>query len=61
MSSVDPTRHDYRDQAARYDRTRGASPSILGPLEHAIAGAPGPTLLDVAGGTIIAWQAPMNE
>ena len=51
MSSVDPTRHDYRDQAARYDRTRGASPSIQGPLERAIAGAPGPTLLDVAGGT----------
>ena len=51
MSSVAPTRHDYREQAARYDRTRGASPSILEPLERAIAGGPGSSLLDVAGGT----------
>jgi SAM-dependent methyltransferase len=51
MSSVASTRHDYREQAARYDRTRGASPSILEPLERALAGAPGPSLLDVAGGT----------
>jgi SAM-dependent methyltransferase len=46
-----PARHDYREQAARYDRTRGASPSILAPLLAALAGAPGPAMLDVAGGT----------
>lgn len=45
------TRHDYREQAARYDRTRGASPSILGPLARMLEGAPGRDLLDVAGGT----------
>lgn len=45
------TRHDYREQAARYDRTRGASPSILRPLARMLDGAPGPDLLDVAGGT----------
>jgi ubiquinone/menaquinone biosynthesis C-methylase UbiE len=44
-------RHDYRDQAARYDATRGASASILVPLERALVGAPGRRLLDVAGGT----------
>lgn len=44
-------RHDYADQAARYDRTRGASPSILAPVRRALqAVAPG-RLLDVAGGT----------
>jgi demethylmenaquinone methyltransferase/2-methoxy-6-polyprenyl-1,4-benzoquinol methylase len=46
-----PARHDYRDQAERYDRTRGASPSILSPLVRALDGAPGRRLLDVAGGT----------
>jgi demethylmenaquinone methyltransferase/2-methoxy-6-polyprenyl-1,4-benzoquinol methylase len=46
-----PTRHDYREQAARYDRTRGASPSILGPLVSALEGTPGSAMLDVAGGT----------
>jgi ubiquinone/menaquinone biosynthesis C-methylase UbiE len=51
MSSVAPTRHDYREQAARYDRTRGASASILGPLRRAIASGTGSSLLDVAGGT----------
>ena len=51
MSVSRTTRHDYREQAARYDATRGASPSILGPLERAIAGGPGSSLLDVAGGT----------
>lgn len=49
--SVAPTRHDYREQAARYDRTRGASPSILAPLLQALDDAPGPRLLDVCGGT----------
>ncbi|MGH2727360.1 MAG: class I SAM-dependent methyltransferase, partial [Actinomycetota bacterium] len=45
------TRHDYREQAARYDRTRGASPSILEPLLRALEGAPGGRVLDVCGGT----------
>jgi SAM-dependent methyltransferase len=42
---------DYGNQARRYDETRGASPSVLGPLRDALAGAPGPLLLDVGGGT----------
>ena len=42
---------DYSRQAERYDRTRGASPSVLGPLREALAGAPGRRLLDVGGGT----------
>jgi ubiquinone/menaquinone biosynthesis C-methylase UbiE len=46
-----PTRHDYTHQAATYDRTRSASPSILGPLRQALEGAPGRRLLDVGGGT----------
>lgn len=44
-------RHDYRDQADRYDETRAASPSILVPLERAVHGAPGRRMVDVAGGT----------
>jgi SAM-dependent methyltransferase len=42
---------DYGNQARTYDRTRGASPSVLGPLREALDGAPGPRLLDVGGGT----------
>jgi demethylmenaquinone methyltransferase/2-methoxy-6-polyprenyl-1,4-benzoquinol methylase len=42
---------DYSNQAKTYDRTRSASPSVLGPLREALAGAPGPRLLDVGGGT----------
>jgi SAM-dependent methyltransferase len=42
---------DYANQARTYDQTRGASPSVLGPLREALAGAPGPRLLDVGGGT----------
>ena len=45
------TRHDYDRQAETYDATRGASPSVLGPVLEALAGAPGPDLLDVGGGT----------
>lgn len=44
-------RHDYCHQAATYDRTRGASPSILRPLRTVLDGAPGRELLDVGGGT----------
>lgn len=42
---------DYTRQAETYDRTRAASPSVLGPVLQALAGAPGPRLLDVGGGT----------
>jgi ubiquinone/menaquinone biosynthesis C-methylase UbiE len=42
---------DYSSQAETYDRTRGASPSILGPVRRALAGAPGRSLADVGGGT----------
>lgn len=42
---------DYSRQAKTYDETRGASPSVLGPLREALAGAPGPRLADVGGGT----------
>lgn len=52
MSNSSPgSHHDYTDQAARYDRTRGASPSILEPLERALGAAHRGRLLDVAGGT----------
>jgi ubiquinone/menaquinone biosynthesis C-methylase UbiE len=43
--------HDYSKQAETYDATRGASPSVLGPLREALAGAPGKQLVDVGGGT----------
>jgi SAM-dependent methyltransferase len=42
---------DYSRQARSYDETRSASPSVLGPLQDALAGAPGPRLVDVGGGT----------
>jgi ubiquinone/menaquinone biosynthesis C-methylase UbiE len=42
---------DYSRQAQTYDITRSASPSVLGPLREALAGAPGRRLLDVGGGT----------
>ena len=45
------TRHVYDRQAERYDETRGASPSVLGPLRQALSGAPGTRLIDVGGGT----------
>jgi SAM-dependent methyltransferase len=44
-------RHDYQEQSSRYDLSRGASPSVLGPLRRALDGAPGPVLYDVGGGT----------
>ena len=44
-------RHDYSRQAARYDSTRSASPSVIAPLVDALAGAPGTALLDIGGGT----------
>jgi ubiquinone/menaquinone biosynthesis C-methylase UbiE len=42
---------DYSNQAKTYDDTRGASPSVLGPLREALEGAPGRRLIDVGGGT----------
>jgi ubiquinone/menaquinone biosynthesis C-methylase UbiE len=42
---------DYSRQAQTYDETRAASPSVLGPLREALAGAPGRRLADVGGGT----------
>jgi SAM-dependent methyltransferase len=45
------TRHVYDRQAETYDTTRGASPSVLTPLQDALAGAPGRELVDIGGGT----------
>ena len=42
---------DYSRQAQRYDERRSASPSIMGPLLAALAGAPGRHLADIGGGT----------
>ncbi len=42
---------DYSNQARTYDETRGASPSVVAALRDALAGAPGPALADVGGGT----------
>jgi demethylmenaquinone methyltransferase/2-methoxy-6-polyprenyl-1,4-benzoquinol methylase len=42
---------DYSRQAARYDETRSASPSVLRPLREALEGAPGRRLVDIGGGT----------
>jgi SAM-dependent methyltransferase len=42
---------DYSRQALAYDTTRGASQSVLAPLRRALAGAPGPQLADIGGGT----------
>jgi demethylmenaquinone methyltransferase/2-methoxy-6-polyprenyl-1,4-benzoquinol methylase len=42
---------DYANQAIAYDSTRSASPSVLAPLRQALAGAPGPSLADIGGGT----------
>jgi SAM-dependent methyltransferase len=42
---------DYTNQARTYDETRAASPSVVGPLREALAGAPGRRLADIGGGT----------
>jgi len=42
---------DYSGQAARYDETRSASPSVLRPLREALSGALGRRLADIGGGT----------
>jgi demethylmenaquinone methyltransferase/2-methoxy-6-polyprenyl-1,4-benzoquinol methylase len=42
---------DYSRQARTYDLTRAASPSVLAALRSALAGAPGPRLADIGGGT----------
>jgi SAM-dependent methyltransferase len=51
---------DYSNQARAYDMTRAASPSVLAPLREALAGAPGPELLDIGGGTGN-YAAALNE
>ncbi len=50
MASV-VTRHVYDRQAETHDTTRGASPSVLRPLQAALEAAPGRELLDIGGGT----------
>jgi demethylmenaquinone methyltransferase/2-methoxy-6-polyprenyl-1,4-benzoquinol methylase len=52
---------DYSRQAETYDTTRSASPSVLGPLRAALAGAPGRRLVDVGGGTGNYAQALRDE
>jgi SAM-dependent methyltransferase len=52
---------DYSNQARTYDETRAASPSVLGPLREALAGAPGRRLADVGGGTGNYAQALRDE
>jgi SAM-dependent methyltransferase len=42
---------DYAQQARTYDRTRAASRPVLTALRAALAGAPGPLLADIGGGT----------
>lgn len=42
---------DYSRQAERYDQTRAASASVVQGLQKALAGAPGPRLADLGGGT----------
>src|SRR3954469_10030253 len=42
---------DYTNQGRTYDEPRAASPSVLGPLREALAGAPGRRLADIGGGT----------
>jgi ubiquinone/menaquinone biosynthesis C-methylase UbiE len=42
---------NYPEQAETYDRTRGASPSVVRALVKRLGPAEGRTLLDVAGGT----------
>lgn len=45
------TSFEYSRQAQTYDTTRAASPSVLGPIRAALAGASVGRLLDVGGGT----------
>jgi ubiquinone/menaquinone biosynthesis C-methylase UbiE len=42
---------DYDAWAEKYDRTRGVSPSVLGPILEALGEAAGRSILDVGGGT----------
>jgi DNA-binding transcriptional MerR regulator len=44
-------RHDYSQQAHRYDASRGVSPDVIEALLTALGDAPGRALLDVGGGT----------
>lgn len=42
---------DYSSQAIAYDRTRGVSRPVLGPMLGALSAACGPWLIDIGGGT----------
>lgn len=42
---------DYSRQAERYDETRSASPSVLGPVLDGLKGSPGRRVADIGGGT----------
>lgn len=42
---------DYSSQALAYDRTRGVSRPVLGPMLDALSTAGGPRLIDIGGGT----------
>jgi ubiquinone/menaquinone biosynthesis C-methylase UbiE len=42
---------DYDSWAAKYDQTRGVSPSVLGPVLEALGTPGGRSLLDIGGGT----------
>jgi demethylmenaquinone methyltransferase/2-methoxy-6-polyprenyl-1,4-benzoquinol methylase len=52
---------DYSRQAQTYDETRSASPSVLEPVREALAGAHGPRLADIGGGTGNYSQALRDE
>jgi SAM-dependent methyltransferase len=51
MSDRTSVLRDYSRQAETYDATRGASPSVLGPLREVLSSAPGRRLADIGGGT----------
>jgi len=48
---------DYAHQAASYDRTRSASPSVLAPLRAALGGAGHPPA-GRGSATVLAWTKP---
>jgi ubiquinone/menaquinone biosynthesis C-methylase UbiE len=52
--TLDPGRGrpgNYAEQALTYDRTRGASPTVVGALATHLGGSNGRSMLDAAGGT----------
>jgi SAM-dependent methyltransferase len=51
VASVESLLPDYSRQARSYDNTRGVCDQVLDALRRALAGAPGPRLADIGGGT----------